>query len=169
MAPRSYFKPDSEYYLFQKQCLKSYESVSLKEHYDNLTKDFNKSQLNVGAYKAGLESVEARLDVYKKNAKDMNHLDNSDSGITVCGESDLGTACISENDSVIGKQTGEEYHVVPPPYTGNFMPPKSDLVLADEEEYVFSKSVTSIPDVTTSEAKTSVSKPKSVGEPLIED
>ncbi|GJY11102.1 retrovirus-related pol polyprotein from transposon TNT 1-94 [Tanacetum coccineum] len=101
--------------------------------------------------------------------EDMNHLDNSDSGITVCGESDLGTACISENDSVIGKQTGEEYHVVPPPYTGNFMPPKSDLVLADEEEYVFSKSVTSIPDVTTSEAKTSVSKPKSVGEPLIED
>ncbi|GJV22757.1 ribonuclease H-like domain-containing protein [Tanacetum coccineum] len=49
------------------------------------------------------------------------------------------------------------------------MPPKYDLVLADEEEYVFSESVTSIPDVTTSEAKTSVSKPKSVGEPLIED
>ncbi|GJZ38130.1 putative ribonuclease H-like domain-containing protein, partial [Tanacetum coccineum] len=32
-----------------------------------------------------------------------------------------------------------------------------------------SESVTSIPDVATSEAKTSVSKPKSVGEPLIED
>ncbi|GKD60048.1 hypothetical protein Tco_1297557, partial [Tanacetum coccineum] len=66
-------------------------------------------------------------------------------------------------------KTSEEYHVVPPPYTGNFMPPKYDLALADEEEYVFSKSVISIPDVTTSEAKTSVSKPKSVGEPLIED
>ncbi|GJT80537.1 putative ribonuclease H-like domain-containing protein [Tanacetum coccineum] len=51
--------------LCSKACLKSYET--LKEHYDNLTKDFNKSQLNVGAYKAGLESVEARLDVYKKN------------------------------------------------------------------------------------------------------
>ncbi|GJS69982.1 hypothetical protein Tco_0702823 [Tanacetum coccineum] len=48
-----------------KACLKSYET--LKEHYDNLTKDFNKSQLNIGAYKAGLESVETRLDVYKKN------------------------------------------------------------------------------------------------------
>ncbi|GKD30066.1 putative ribonuclease H-like domain-containing protein, partial [Tanacetum coccineum] len=48
-----------------KACLKSYET--LKEHYDNLTKDFNKSQLNVGAYKVGLESIEARLDVYKKN------------------------------------------------------------------------------------------------------
>ncbi|GKB18707.1 reverse transcriptase domain-containing protein [Tanacetum coccineum] len=48
-----------------KACLKSYET--LKEHYDNLTKDFNKSQLNVGAYKADLEFIEARLDVYKKN------------------------------------------------------------------------------------------------------
>nr|GFA97209.1 hypothetical protein [Tanacetum cinerariifolium] len=45
--------------------LKSYET--LKEHYDNLIKDFNKSQFNLGAYKAGLEHVEARLDVYKKN------------------------------------------------------------------------------------------------------
>ncbi|GKE22783.1 hypothetical protein Tco_1434295 [Tanacetum coccineum] len=56
---------DSEVSTCSKSCLKSYET--LKEHYDNLTKDFNKSQLNVGAYKAGLESVEARLDVYKKN------------------------------------------------------------------------------------------------------
>ncbi|GJZ77312.1 hypothetical protein Tco_0641984 [Tanacetum coccineum] len=61
------------------------------------------------------------------------------------------------------------YHAVPPPYTGNFMPPKSDLVLADEDEYGFSESVTSIPDVATSEAKTSELKSKSVGEPLIED
>ncbi|GJT46035.1 hypothetical protein Tco_0954750 [Tanacetum coccineum] len=66
-------------------------------------------------------------------------------------------------------KTSEEYHAVPPPYTRNFMPPKYDLILADEGEYVFSESVTSIPDAATSEAKTSVSKPKSVGEPLIED
>nr|GEV70601.1 ribonuclease H-like domain-containing protein [Tanacetum cinerariifolium] len=56
---------DTEVSTCSKACLKSYET--LKEHYDNLTKDFIKSQLNVGAYKAGLESVEARLDVYKKN------------------------------------------------------------------------------------------------------
>ncbi|GKE29584.1 reverse transcriptase domain-containing protein, partial [Tanacetum coccineum] len=56
---------DSEVSTCSKACLKSY--VTLKEHYDKLTKDFNKSQLNVRAYKAGLESVEARLDVYKKN------------------------------------------------------------------------------------------------------
>ncbi|GJX74749.1 reverse transcriptase domain-containing protein [Tanacetum coccineum] len=40
-----------------------------------------------------------------------------------------------ENDRY---KTSEGYHVVPPPYTGNFMPPKYDLVLADEDEYVFS-------------------------------
>ncbi|GKA56527.1 uncharacterized mitochondrial protein-like protein [Tanacetum coccineum] len=39
-------------------------------------------------------------------------------------------------------------------------PTNLDLVLADEDEYVFSESVTSIPDVATSESKTSVSKPK---------
>ncbi|GJW65029.1 hypothetical protein Tco_0116913 [Tanacetum coccineum] len=66
-------------------------------------------------------------------------------------------------------KTGEGYHVVPPPYTRNFMPPKPDLVLADKDEYVFSESVTSVPAVATSEVKTSESKPKSVSEPLIED
>ncbi|GJT22495.1 hypothetical protein Tco_0892432 [Tanacetum coccineum] len=71
-----------------------------------------------------------------------------------------------ENDRY---KTSEGYHVIPIPYTRNFMPPKSDLVLADEDAYVFSESVTSIPNVATSEAKTSESKPKSIGEPLIED
>ncbi|GJU83244.1 hypothetical protein Tco_1285609 [Tanacetum coccineum] len=66
-------------------------------------------------------------------------------------------------------KTGEEYHAVPPPYTGNFMPPKPDLVLADKDEYVFSESVTSVPAIATSEVKTSESKPKFVCEPLIED
>ncbi|GJW07943.1 putative ribonuclease H-like domain-containing protein [Tanacetum coccineum] len=64
---------------------------------------------------------------------------------------------------------GEGYHVVLPPYTGNFMPHKPDLVLAKEDAYVFSESVTSVPAIATSEVKTSESKPKSVSEPLIED
>ncbi|GJS48216.1 putative ribonuclease H-like domain-containing protein [Tanacetum coccineum] len=49
------------------------------------------------------------------------------------------------------------------------MPPKYDLVLTDEGEYLFSELVTSIPNIATREAKTCVSKPKSVSEPLIED
>ncbi|GJZ50072.1 ribonuclease H-like domain-containing protein, partial [Tanacetum coccineum] len=211
---------DSEVSTCSKACLKSYET--LKEHYDNLTKDFNKSQLNVGAYKAGLESVEARLDVYKKNEVvfeedikilklDIKLRDNAltelrkkfekaekerdDLKLTLekFGNSSknlsklleiqvsdkfktvMGFDCQVVDSHVFDSQendrykTSEGYYVVPPPYTGNFMPPKYDLVLDDEGEYVFSESITSIPDVTISEAKTSVSKPKSVGEPLIKD
>ncbi|GJU44468.1 hypothetical protein Tco_1201734 [Tanacetum coccineum] len=211
---------DSEVSTCSKACLKSYET--LKEHYDNLTKDFNKSQLNVGAYKVGLESVEARLDVYKKNEvvfkedikilkldiklrdnaltelrkkfekaeKDRDDLKltlekfgNSSKNLSKLLEiqvSDKFKTGVWYDSQVVDSQvfdsqendrykTSEGYHDVPPLYTGNFMPPKSDLVLADEDEYVFSELVTSIPDVATSEAKTSESKPKSVGEPLIED
>ncbi|GJU56677.1 ribonuclease H-like domain-containing protein [Tanacetum coccineum] len=211
---------DSEVSTCSKACLKSYET--LKEHYDNLTKDFNKSQLNVGAYKAGLESVEARLDVYKKNEvvfeedikilkldiklrdnaltelrkkfekaeKERDDLkltlekfENSSKNLSklldsqVCDKFKTGVGFDSQvvDSQVFDSQvndkhkTGEGYHAVPPPYTGNFMPPKPNLVLADEEEYVFSESITSVPAVATSEVKTSESKPKSVSEPLIED
>ncbi|GJR24042.1 hypothetical protein Tco_0972569 [Tanacetum coccineum] len=41
-----------------------------------------------------------------------------------------------ENDKY---KTSKEYPAVPPPYTGNFMPPKSDFVLAGEDEYVFNR------------------------------
>ncbi|GKC53166.1 hypothetical protein Tco_1075911 [Tanacetum coccineum] len=168
---------DSEVSTCSKACLKSYET--LNEHYDNLTKDFNKSQLNVGAYKAGLESVEAKLDVYKKNEKFGNSSKNL-SKLLEIQVSDKFKTGVGFDSQVVDSQVfdsqennrykkSEGYHVVPPPYTRNFMPPKYDLVLVDEKEYVLSKSVTSIPDVTTSKAKTSVSKPMFVGEPLTED
>ncbi|GJY33152.1 hypothetical protein Tco_0417621 [Tanacetum coccineum] len=218
---------DTEVSTCSKACLKSYET--LKEHYDNLTKDFNKSQLNVGAYKAGLESVEARLDVYKKNEavfeedikilkldimlrdnalielrkkfekaeKERDDLkltlekfENSSKNLSklldsqICDKFKSGVGYDSQvfDSQIFNSQvndrykTGEGYHAVPPPYTGNFMPPKPDLVLADKDEYVFSESVTSVhsvatsvPSAVTSEVKTSVSKPKSFSEPLIED
>ncbi|GJX49011.1 hypothetical protein Tco_0275856 [Tanacetum coccineum] len=198
-----------------KACLKSYET--LKEHYDNLTKDFNKSQLNVRAYKAGLESVEARLEVYKKNEaifkEDIKILklviklrDNAltelrmkfekaekerdDLKLTLekFGNSSKNLSKLLEIqvsdkfktgvrfdsqvfDSKVNDKykTSEGYHAVPPPYNRNFMPPKHDLVLAGEDGYVFSESITSVPAVATSEVKTSESKPKSISKPLIED
>ncbi|GKA04099.1 ribonuclease H-like domain-containing protein [Tanacetum coccineum] len=169
------------------------------------------------AYKAGLESAETRLDVYKKNEVvfeedikilklDIKLRDNAltelrkkfekaekerdDLKLTLekfgnssknlrkllkIQVSDKFKTGVGFDSQVFDSQendrykTSEGYHAVPPPYTRNFMPPKFDLVLADEDEYVFSESVTSIPDVAISEAKTSVSKPKSIGEPLIED
>ncbi|GKA22935.1 hypothetical protein Tco_0708897 [Tanacetum coccineum] len=211
---------DTEVSTCSKACLKSYET--LKEHYDNLKKDFNKSQLNVGAYKAGLESVEARLDVYKKNEAvfeedikilklDIRLRDNAltelrkkfekaekerdDLKLTLekfekssknlsklleIQVSDKFKTGVGFDSQVLDSQvfdsqvndkykTGEGYHAVPPPYIENFMPSKPDLVLADEDEYVFSKSITSVHAVVTSEIKTSELKPKSISEPLIED
>ncbi|GJZ70571.1 hypothetical protein Tco_0634121 [Tanacetum coccineum] len=144
------------------------------------------SQLYVVAYKAGLESVEARLDVYKKNeaifeedikilklekrwgksSKNLSKLlnsqisDNLKSGLGYDSQgydSEVFDSEVSDSevvDSVVNNKykTGEGYHVVPPPYTENFMPPKPDFVLADKNEYVFSES-----------------EPKSVSEPIIED
>ncbi|GKC56440.1 hypothetical protein Tco_1084038, partial [Tanacetum coccineum] len=174
---------DSDVSTYLKASLKSYETI--KEHYDNLTKDFNKSHLKIGAYKASLESVEARLDVYKKNEvvfeedikilkldiklrdnaltelrkkfekaeKERDYLkltlekfENSSKNLSklleiqVIDKFKTGVGYDSQvvyslvNDK---HKTGEGYHVVPPLYTGNFMPPKPNLVLANEEEYVF--------------------------------
>nr|GEY42436.1 hypothetical protein [Tanacetum cinerariifolium] len=47
---------------------------------------------------------------------------------------------------------GEGYHAVPPSYTGNFMPPKPNLVFANE--HVVSESVTSLPVLTNPGLKT---------------
>ncbi|GKA29873.1 hypothetical protein Tco_0716118 [Tanacetum coccineum] len=147
-----------------------------------------------GAYKACLEFVEARLDVYKKNEvvfeEDIKILKLDimlrDNALTEFRKKfekaekerdDLKLTFekfknLSKNLRKLLKiqyKTGEGYHAVPPPYTGNFMPPKPNLVLSDKKEYVFSETITSMPVVATSKVKTSESKPKSVSEPLIKD
>ncbi|GJV16782.1 ribonuclease H-like domain-containing protein [Tanacetum coccineum] len=56
---------DSEVDFCSKSCVKAY--ATLKEQYDSLSSDYKRSQFNLVSYKAGLESVEARLAHYKKN------------------------------------------------------------------------------------------------------
>nr|GEZ50642.1 hypothetical protein [Tanacetum cinerariifolium]GEZ59343.1 hypothetical protein [Tanacetum cinerariifolium] len=63
--------------------------------------------------------------------------------------------------------SGEGYHAVPPPYTGNYMPPKPDLVFADE--HVVSESITSLAGIAKSKVKTSESKLKTVSDLTIEE
>ncbi|GKA27188.1 reverse transcriptase domain-containing protein [Tanacetum coccineum] len=145
---------DTEVSTCSKACLKSYET--LKEHYDNLTKDFNKSQLNVGAYKTGLESVEARLDVYKKNEavfeEDIKIL-NLDIMLRDNALTELRKKfekAKKERDDL--KLTLEKF--------GNSSKNLSKLL----EIQVSDKFKTGV-----SEVKTSESKPKSISKPLIED
>nr|GFC62828.1 hypothetical protein [Tanacetum cinerariifolium] len=71
--------------------------------------------------------------------------------------------------------TGLGYNVIPPPYTGNFMPPTPDLFSLEEfvNEPIVSEPTVNNPVVKTSKAKASADKPKVVrknfGSLLIED
>nr|GEU68588.1 retrovirus-related Pol polyprotein from transposon TNT 1-94 [Tanacetum cinerariifolium] len=56
---------DNEVVSCTKACTKAY--ARLQTHYDKLSADFRKSQFDVISYQTGLESVEARLLVYKQN------------------------------------------------------------------------------------------------------
>ncbi|GJW05128.1 hypothetical protein Tco_1563984 [Tanacetum coccineum] len=68
-------------------------------------------------------------------------------------------------------KTGLGYNVVPPPYTGNFMPPKSDLVYPSLDDFVdvnesVSESIVEKPTVETNEPKTARKENRA---PIIED
>ncbi|GJW01188.1 hypothetical protein Tco_1556439 [Tanacetum coccineum] len=68
-------------------------------------------------------------------------------------------------------KTGLGYNVVPPPYIGNFMPPKHDLVYPSLDDFVevnesVSKSIVEKPTVETNESKTAR---KENGTLIIED
>ncbi|GKB08205.1 ribonuclease H-like domain-containing protein [Tanacetum coccineum] len=63
------------------------------------------------------------------------------------------------------------YHAVPPPYTGNYMPPRADLSFVGLDDYVFkskvSETTTSVPKIETNASKTNIEdenvfKPKEV-------
>nr|GFB26659.1 hypothetical protein [Tanacetum cinerariifolium] len=70
------------------------------------------------------------------------------------------------------------YHAVPPPYTGNFMPPRPDMSFAGLDDSVFkstiNETITSVHETKTSSSKTSkecMEKPKSIriSAPTIKD
>ncbi|GKE17132.1 ribonuclease H-like domain-containing protein [Tanacetum coccineum] len=99
-------------------------------------------------YQMGLESLEARIVVHEKNE--------------VVYEEDI---------AFLKFKTGEGFHAVPPPYTGNYMPSRPDLCLAGLDDSVYK---TKMSETETSISKTSkdiVEKPKTVrpSAPIIED
>ncbi|GJW38573.1 ribonuclease H-like domain-containing protein [Tanacetum coccineum] len=134
----------------------------------------------------GLESVEARLLVYKKNEsvyeEDIKVLKSEiylkEVAITELRRKlELAQKQKDEIQIVDKCKTGLGYNDVPPPYTGKFMPPKHDLSFSGLEDFVNdsidSEPIVKKPIVETSEAKASADKPKAVrknnGAPIIED
>ncbi|GJX76796.1 putative ribonuclease H-like domain-containing protein [Tanacetum coccineum] len=158
------------------------------------------SRISVVSYKTGLESVEARLLVFKKNESVYNEdikllkreIYLSDFDITELKRKlELATKEKDEVQLTVQKfenssknlsklldrqimdkcKTGLGYNDVPPPYTGNFMPPKPDLVYPSLDDFVevnesVSESIVEKPTVETNEPKTAR---KENGAPIIED
>nr|GEV31699.1 hypothetical protein [Tanacetum cinerariifolium] len=170
---------DSEVALCSKACFKAY--ATLQSHYDKLTIDFKKSQFDVLSYKTGLESVEARLEVYQQNENvfeedikllklDVMLRDNALEELRKKFEkakkerdelkltlAKFQTSLKNLNESVPTSpvhdryKSGEGYHAVPPPYTGAFMPLKPDLVFHDA--YTISETVLTVFNVGPDESK----------------
>nr|GFA51274.1 ribonuclease H-like domain-containing protein [Tanacetum cinerariifolium] len=139
-----------------------------------------------GAYKACLESVEARLDVYKKNEavfeKDIKilKLDNIFRDNVLTELRKKFEKAKKERDDL--KHTLEKFEnssknlsklcrisCSSPSLYWELHPPKPDLILADMDEHVSSETITSVLAVATNEAKTIELKPKFISEPLIKD
>nr|GEV52651.1 retrovirus-related Pol polyprotein from transposon TNT 1-94 [Tanacetum cinerariifolium] len=177
-------------------CLKNVKI--LKDQNEQLLKDLRTSKINAITYKTCLESVEARLLVYKKHEsvyeEDIKLLKREiylkDIAITKLrrklklaqkqkDETQL-TVKIFENSSkslskLLDRQIADKckaglgYNAVPPPCTGNFLPLKPNL--SGLEEFVDEPKVNE-PKVKKPVVETSEDKPKVVrnncGPPLIE-
>ncbi|GKE10149.1 ribonuclease H-like domain-containing protein [Tanacetum coccineum] len=140
----------------------------LKEKNEQLFKDLRTTRISDVSYKTGLESVKARLLLFKKNEtvyeEDIKLLKREiylrDLDITELKRKlELTT---KEKDEIMDKcKAGLGYNVVPPPYIGNFMPPKPDLVYPSLDDFVdvnesVSESVVEKPTVETNEPKTAM-------------
>nr|GEW36840.1 ribonuclease H-like domain-containing protein [Tanacetum cinerariifolium] len=75
-------------------------------------------------------------------------------------ESFVNSSEMLEYQENIKSRSDKGYHAVPPPYTGNYVPPKPDLMFIDEQ--VESESVDVVSNVASSDVKTVESKHESV-------
>nr|GEV53398.1 ribonuclease H-like domain-containing protein [Tanacetum cinerariifolium] len=137
-----------------KTCLKTVET--LKSQNEQMLKDLRTSKINVITYKTGLESVKARLLVYKKNEyvyeddikllkrkfflKDiaitelrrklkLAHKQKDVIQLTVENfeNSSKSLSKLLESQIADNCKAGLGYNAISPPYTENFLPPKPNL------------------------------------------
>ncbi|GJR59484.1 ribonuclease H-like domain-containing protein [Tanacetum coccineum] len=137
----------------------------LKEQNEQLVKDLRTARIIVVSYKTSLESVEARLLVFKKNEfvyeedikilkceiylRDLDITELKHKLELATKEKDevqLTVQKIENSTKSLSKlldsqimdkcKTGLGYNVVSPPYNRNFMPPKYDLVYPSLDDFV---------------------------------
>ncbi|GKA95621.1 hypothetical protein Tco_0817716 [Tanacetum coccineum] len=98
----------------------------LKSQYEQLLKRFEKSELMVVAYKTSLQK---KVEIVQKEKDgiqfNVDKLKNASKSLNK----------IIESQIVDNYKKGLSYNVVPPPLTGNFMPPKPNLSFTGLEEF----------------------------------
>nr|GEZ08727.1 ribonuclease H-like domain-containing protein [Tanacetum cinerariifolium] len=111
---------DTEVSSCSKACSKAY--AQLHTQYDKLTDDFRKFQFDVISYQTEKERDDLKLKLEKFQTSSKN--------LTELLASQTKSDCESWPPSSLYDrfQPSGGYHVVPPPYTRTFMPPKLDLV-----------------------------------------
>ncbi|GKF03327.1 ribonuclease H-like domain-containing protein, partial [Tanacetum coccineum] len=122
---------DSNFFSSCLECVKD-----LKEQNEQLVKDLRTARVSLVSYETGLESVEARLLVFKKNEsvyeEDIKLLKRE----IYLRDLDI-TELKRKLELIMDKcKTRLGYNAVPTPYTGNFMLPKPYLVYPSLDDFV---------------------------------
>ncbi|GJW31011.1 retrovirus-related pol polyprotein from transposon TNT 1-94 [Tanacetum coccineum] len=157
--------------------VKAYEISVVQAKHDELVKQ----SLLTRSHYEGLvkEKTKVITDLKLREDKDIDKMISMEHQIKFLNEIvyKRGLSKLIDCQLVDKYKMGLGYHVVPPPYTGNFMPPKPDLSFTSLEEFmnepIVSEPTVKKPVVETNEAKAITDKPKGVRKnhsaPLIED
>ncbi|GJX35105.1 hypothetical protein Tco_0246662 [Tanacetum coccineum] len=143
------------------------------------------ANLEIVAYQLGLESVEAQLIVHQKNEAVYEEkiavleFEVKDKGNAVTRLTNQLEQTLKEKEDLKAKlehvfvsrssdgddnQTNDrfkkdnEYHAVPPPLTGNYMPPLADLSFAGLDDYVYRPTANKT-SASMSQVETSITPP----------
>ncbi|GJV58923.1 putative ribonuclease H-like domain-containing protein, partial [Tanacetum coccineum] len=178
--------------------LMAFSSTSSSSSTNSKVSNDSNSRISDASYKIGLESVEARLLVFKKNESvyeedikilkreiylrdlDITELkrklklatkEKNEVQLTVQKfENSLKSLSKLLDSQIMDKcKTGLGYNAIPPPYTGNFMPLKPNLVYPSLDDFVnesVSESVVEKPTIETNKPKNAR---KENGAPIIKD
>ncbi|GJV81727.1 hypothetical protein Tco_1517597 [Tanacetum coccineum] len=179
---------DTEVQSCSKHYVKTYEK--LQKQFDEQRQTLSKANLEMVAYQLGLESVEAQLVVHQTNkvvyeekiaVLEFNVKDKSNAITRLKNQLDetlrekddlkakLEYRSSDRDDNQINDRFKKDsgYNVVPPPLTGNYMPPLDDLSFARFDNSVYrltmnktSSSVSQVETSITPPSNTSVEMPR---------
>ncbi|GJS92474.1 putative ribonuclease H-like domain-containing protein [Tanacetum coccineum] len=133
------------------------------------------------------DDLKLKLEKFEESSKNLTKLINSQisakdkAGLgydSQMNESEVVNSVFNSKESDVDDspvndrfKTGEGFHAVPPPYTGNYMPSRPDLSFAGLDDSVYKAKVSETITIASKTSKDSLEKPKTVrpSAPIIED